>query len=112
MLSIPACWAATVLLELPWFLWGFSRLPVRKRCALALGANLVSYPWVSIIFPALFSDYDSYLATAETFAPLVEVGWCAWTLGHCTRRETLAVVLANLTSWLLGSWLRDVLLTQ
>jgi hypothetical protein len=110
-LSNAACWALTVLLELPWFLWGFSPRPVAQRCALAVAANLVSYPWVILIFPAWFCDYDRYLACSETFAPVMELLWCSWALDRrLSRREAAAVVLANFTSWLVGIWLLTHLL--
>ena len=96
----------TILLEFPFYFYGLEpRRPARQRRLICLLANLVSYPVVIFILPGFFSSYNAYLAVAETFAPLSEILWLQVVAGPVTRREGLAIIAANLFSWLFGSWL-------
>ncbi len=92
----------TMLLEAPWFLWGFRQRSARHRVAVWAAANVYSYPAVFFYFPYLgWPDWQWVLA-AEIWAPLCELCVAAFLLSGLTRREALAIVLANLFSWGVG----------
>ncbi|MCA9057280.1 MAG: hypothetical protein KDA85_02225 [Planctomycetaceae bacterium] len=104
---------ATVAIELPILvalLRGCSRLD-RVKAGFLLTA--FSYPIVVLVIPALFAmthgqNRISYLAAAETTAPLMEILLYRLMIRQPVLarpdRNAAVIVVANLCSFLLGEW--------
>lgn len=114
---LPLGFALSVVLELPVLLVGLSRRhPLSRRLLAAVWLTACTYPIVVLVLPLVLRpalSYEGYVAVAEIFAPLAEcvLFWQAF-LRHepdVSRREVVqdmaAIVLANLSSWLIGAWL-------
>jgi hypothetical protein len=117
----------SILLETPVLLLGLSRrhsLGVRLFAGIWLTA--CTYPVVFFVIPALVDQRQAdtnehqsngtYLAMAETFAPVAECllfwlafGWGAAPGRTVTVRDYAVIVLANLTSFLVGLMLEPLL---
>lgn len=100
----------TVALETA-VLWpGLSpRYPARTRLLAGLWLTACTYPIVVLALPPLFAPEQrwAYLLAAETFAPAAECALfsLAWHAGVPRRerlRDWLAIIAANLVSYLAG----------
>jgi hypothetical protein len=111
-LFLPIGYAVTVLIETPVLLIGLSaRHSWRRRLFAGLWLTACTYPVVVLVLPVLLAGASraTYLAIAETFAPVAEclLFWLAFgdAQGQ-TRvwlwRDFLAITLANLASFILG----------
>lgn len=106
-LFLPLGYLFTIAIETPVLLIGLSRHhPLRRRLLAGIWLTACTYPIVVLVLPLLFGN-DSrtiYLLIAETFAPVAEclLFWAAF--GKETRwRDFAAIVVANLSSFLLGA---------
>ena len=59
--------------------------------------------------PLVIAPYALYLAVAEVFAPLAECLLFLLVFGHAkdvesNRRDCLAIIAANVASFLIGAW--------
>jgi hypothetical protein len=120
---LPWGYALSVALETPVLLVGLSpRHSLGRRILCGFWLTACTYPIVGLVLPILVRGplgETAYLAIAETFAPLAEcllfwVAYDAFTAGTqeeppMTRgelaRDMLAIVAANLTSFVVGWWL-------
>lgn len=106
----------TVAVEAPILLIGLSRRHRwRNRLFAGVWLTACTYPVVILVLPLLVwqpAGRGVYLAVAETFAPVAEclLFWLA--LGDRQERfrpsmwrDFVAIVVANLASFLLGEWL-------
>ena len=93
----------TLALETPVLIVGLSPThSLRRKLAVSLWINAFSYPVVSLVLP-LCVPQNAYIAVAEVFAPLSECLLFALAFGaQTTRRDLLAIVVANLWSFLVG----------
>lgn len=117
-LFLPIGYVLTVLLEMPVLLVGLSPQHSWKRKVMAgLWLTACTYPVVILVLPLLLENNFGrfvYLCVAETFAPLAEclMFWLAFYQGRGDKedslsrgtlvRDTLAIVAANLVSFLVG----------
>lgn len=117
-LFLPIGYVLTVLFEMPILLLGLSPQHSWKRKVLAgFWLTACTYPIVILVLPILLHNpfgQITYLAVAETFAPLAEclLFWLAFyqsrdrqpsslTTGTLLR-DMLVIVAANLVSFLVG----------
>jgi hypothetical protein len=111
-LFLPVGYLTTILIETPVLLVGLSpKLSFRQKLFCGIWLTACTYPIVVLVLPAIFQDYSraSYLAVAETFAP---VGECFffWLIFRRSAlleksdwiRSLVAIVLANLASFGIG----------
>ncbi len=115
---MPKGYLFTIAVETPVLLLLLSRTHRwPRRLAAGVWLTACSYPIVVVALPLLLGLEPRwrYLAVAETFAPLSECVLFALAFhraGGLTRRERVqdmvAVVLANLASFLLGEWLQGL----
>jgi hypothetical protein len=77
----------------------------RKRVAIALGASLITHPFVWFLFPRLFDDWWAMLFSAEAFAVIVEA---LWLRAFGVRRPLSLSLAANASSLFLGLWSREM----
>lgn len=113
---LPFGYVLTVLLESP-VLWIGLSPPHSWRRKLFAGGWLTActYPIVVLVLPMLLERFGrpTYLAVAETFAPLGEclLFWLAFgsqeprLARRDVVRDCVAIVLANLTSFGVGMWI-------
>lgn len=106
----------TVLIELPVLWFGLSPRHSRStRIAAGFWLTACTYPVVILVLPLTVwrgFGYGVYLLVAETFAPVAEVVLFQWMIppvttestGHNSGflRDAIAIVAANLASFLLG----------
>lgn len=104
----------TVLIETSVLWWGLSpRHPSHVRVWAGVWLTAGTYPFVWLVFPPLFpaGERGWYLLTAEIFAPACEA-WMFWGAfvrhrvapdGAAMRRDMLAIVAANLCSFVVGT---------
>jgi hypothetical protein len=126
---LPLGYALSVVLETPVLLVGLSaRHSIRRRLFAGAWLTACTYPIVVLVLPQLVwrplgeqAGYWPYVAVAEVFAPAAEcvLFWMAfWKqlsaadldkgIGSGRRdffRDMLAIVAANLTSFIAGWWL-------
>jgi hypothetical protein len=106
----------TITIETPVLFFGLSeRHSARTRIFAGIWLTACTYPIVVLVLPLLIDPTEyhaTYLAVAETFAPLAECAlfWAAFgkleEFGRFSMWQDLAVVtLANLASFLCGEWL-------
>lgn len=112
---LPIGYAVTVAIELPILLLTLHpRHPIRRRILAGLWLTACTYPVVILVLPNLFdtnSERTLYLVVAETFAPAAE--WALFLIAFGAQskwRDGLAIVAANVASFLLGSWVCDFLI--
>ena len=103
---LPLGYLVTIAIEVPILFFGLSAHHSKLRRVVAgLWLTVCTYPIVTLVLPLLLVD-DSrafYLLVAETFAPVAEcvLFWLAF--GREARwRDSGAIVIANLASFLLG----------
>jgi hypothetical protein len=109
---LPIGYLLTILIETPILLLGLSKRHSRARRLLAgIWLTACTYPIVTLVLPVLFADSSRtvYLIVAEIFAPVGEcvLFWLAFgsrvELGKPSMwRDFLAIVVANLVSFLAG----------
>jgi hypothetical protein len=131
---LPIGYALTIALETPILLIGLSRRhSIKRRLIAGIWLTACTYPIVILVLPLVIEPAFgrwAYVTTAEIFAPLAEclLFWMAFgerepgsnadsvslsdtppvrPLNHTgeTLRDLIAIVVANVFSWLLGSWL-------
>lgn len=112
-LYLPLGYALTVAIELPilWFALSRRHSP-RVRLTAGFWLTATTYPIVVVVLPLLlWPEYSRnvYLAIAETFAPAAEclLFYLAYlrplpSSTPATRRDFLAIVVANLASFGVG----------
>ena len=125
---LPIGYGMTILLETPILLVGLSRRhSIRQRLLAGIWLTACTYPIVVLVLPIMIEARFGrvvYLAVAETFAPVAEclLFWLAFKDPHRpsdetanqrstrfdTLRDMVAIVVANLCSWLLGGWLYEL----
>jgi hypothetical protein len=113
---LPLGYALTVAIELPILLAGLSpRHGIWRRIFAGFWLTACTYPIVVLVLPPLVGNSwgkTAYLVVAETFAPAAEclLFWALFGRGESgatqpgTLRDMLAIVAANLASFLLGGW--------
>lgn len=110
---LPLGYALTVAIELPilWFALSLRHAP-KVRLTAGFWLTAVTYPIVVVVLPLwLWPEFSRnvYLAIAETFAPAAEclLFYFAYlrslpSAPTATRRDLLAIVVANLASFGVG----------
>ena len=111
-LFLPLGYLLTVSIETPILLLGLSkRHSLGARFFAGLWLTACTYPIVVLVLPMCLAEAPrpTYLALAESFAPVAEclLFWAAFgsrqQLGRPSMgRDFAAIILANLTSWLVG----------
>lgn len=109
---LPLGYVLTVLIETPVLWFGLSRRHTpRRRLTAGLWLTACTYPVVVLVLPLLMHDCSrgTYLAVAETFAPVAECAlfYAAFVASltadrRALARDFLAIIAANLASFLLG----------
>jgi len=109
---LPLGYLLTISIETPILVLGLSHRHSRSRKLLAgVWLTACTYPIVTLVLPHLFTDSSRsvYLLVAEIFAPVGEcvLFWLAFgsrsELGKPSMwRDFLAIVVANLASFLAG----------
>ena len=107
---LPYGYLLTILLETPVLLVGLSQQHSwQRRLAAGIGLTAFTYPIVVLVLPLLLGNFPTwvYLAVAEVFAPVGEclLFWLAFggnLRQSSTQRDFLAILLANITSFLAG----------
>jgi hypothetical protein len=109
---LPLGYLLTVTIETPILLLGLSkRHSLGSRFFAGLWLTACTYPIVVLVLPMLLSDASrsTYLALAESFAPVAEclLFWAAFgsrqKLGRLAMSgDFAAIIVANLASWLVG----------
>jgi hypothetical protein len=118
---LPLGYVLTVLLEMPVLLVGLSpRHSWGRKIFAGFWLTACTYPIVVLVLPLLLQErfgHATYLATAETFAPLAEclLFYFAYhtapapAASPLTRtdliRDMVTIIGANLVSFLVGAWL-------
>lgn len=111
---LPLGFALTVALEAPVLLLGLSPLhSLSRRLFAGIWLTACTYPIVILVMPLWITPllgYTAYVSIAEIFAPVAEclIFWLAYDRNASRSylaRDMVAIVMANLTSWLFGSWL-------
>jgi hypothetical protein len=102
----------TVLVEIPILIVGFQRkYTIAETIVNGLLLTAITYPVVIMVLPAMFTEMRIesralYLAVAESFAPITEVLFFRYLtdrpLAGRLDRDAAVIVIANLTSFLLG----------
>lgn len=109
MIAVPHLFSAylgmTLALEAPIYAALLSHRSWKERIVFWLAANLFSYPLVFYYFPYLDYPALSRELLAEIWAPLCEIAVGAIILARFSRRDALAIVMANLFSWQVGNLL-------
>lgn len=109
---LPVGYLTTILIETPVLLFGLSpKLSFKQKLACGIWLTACTYPVVVLILPAAMQDFsrNTYLAVAETFAPVAEciLFWLAFRGKNLLEtkdwiRSFIAIVVANLVSFGIG----------
>jgi len=114
----------TVALETPALIAGLSgRHPLGRCLQAGWWLTTCTYPILGLVLPLLIEptyDRTAYLLTAEIFTPAAECGlfWAAFRDAPALRanpsadirgwlHDFLAIIAANLLSFLLGGWIAE-----
>ena len=102
----------TVLIEIPILLAGLpEKYATKETIVNGLLLTAITYPVVIMVLPAIFSAMGIenrilFLAVAESFAPITEVVFFRYLIDQPLTgrfdREAAVIVVANLTSFLVG----------
>ena len=102
----------TILIEIPILILGLPRkFAVKDTIVNGLLLTAITYPVVVLVLPAIFTGMGIenrvlFLAVAESFAPITEVLFFRYLIDQPLAarldREAAVIVVANLTSFLLG----------
>ena len=99
--------ACTCLLEAPFYFYLLKKESRRKRIFLLISANLLTHPVIYFLLPTLLSHWRttqlSYLGIAEVFAPIIEAAYLSKMCAIKFKKSLAWMILANLTSWWVGS---------
>lgn len=106
-------YVGTVAIETPALVIGLDRrCPLADRIANGVWLSAATLPVVWFVLPALFRTRVSFLVAAEILAAGAEVGlfWAGRRVAGADprvswRRDALAIVGANLLSFVIGLWL-------
>jgi len=103
---LPLGYLVTIAIETPILFVGLSAAhPKRRRILAGLWLTACTYPIVILVLPLLLMERSEtlYLVVAETFAPVAEclLFWMAFG-GQTKWRDFVAIVIANLASFLIG----------
>ena len=111
-LFLPVGYLLTIVIETPVLLLGLSRkLSLRQKLLCGIWLTACTYPIVVLVLPTIFLGMPrwQYLGVAETFAPVAEclIFWLAFRTKGLLQtgdwiRSFVAIVLANLASFLAG----------
>jgi hypothetical protein len=103
---LPFGYLVTILIETPVLVVGLSpRHSLARKLFAGAWLTACTYPIVVLVMPLLItSSRGAYLAVAETFAPVAECAlfWLAFRSRETFWRDMLAIVVANLASFLAG----------
>lgn len=110
---LPIGYLISIAIETPVLLIGLSRRhSIARRLFAGVWLTACSYPVVVLVLPTLIPDRTPYLWVAETLAPASEIALFLWLFadGRSTRdrsiwRDALAILAANLASFLAGELL-------
>ena len=112
---LPLGYLITIALETPVLLIGLSsQHSIARRIGCGLWLTACTYPMVVLVFPVLIwpqFGHTVYTIVAEIFAPLAECLLFRAAFRNdngtttATWRDHIAIVVANLTSFLVGVWL-------
>ena len=102
----------TILIETPVLLIALSaRHSFKRRLFAGIWLTACTYPIVVLVLPLVFANFSrtTYLAVAETFAPVAECAlfWSAYGTGDELGKRSMwqdfaAIVVANLASFIGG----------
>lgn len=102
----------TILIEIPILILGLpTKFAVKDTIVNGLLLTAITYPVVVLVLPAIFTEMGIenrvlFLAVAESFAPITEVLFFRYLIDQPLAarldREAAVIVVANLTSFLLG----------
>lgn len=102
----------TILIEIPILILGLpTKFAVKDTIVNGLLLTAITYPVVVLVLPAIFTGMGIenrvlFLAVAESFAPITEVLFFRYLIDQPLAarldREAAVIVVANLTSFLLG----------
>ena len=102
----------TILIEIPILILGLpTKFAVKDTIVNGLLLTAITYPVVVLVLPAIFTGMGVenrvlFLAVAESFAPITEVLFFRYLIDQPLAarldREAAVIVVANLTSFLLG----------
>lgn len=96
----------TCVLETPFYFYGLTGLPARRRGLAIFALNLATHPLVTWGWPFLFAklgrSYGELVLASEIFAPLVEMLILHFAFHQSWRRSALVAIAANLFSWWVG----------
>jgi len=102
----------TTLIEIPILILGLpTKFAVKDTIVNGLLLTAITYPVVVLVLPAIFTGMGIenrvlFLAVAESFAPITEVLFFRYLIDQPLAarldREAAVIVVANLTSFLLG----------
>lgn len=101
---LPIGYLFTIAIEAPILFFGLSAAHSKLRRIFAgVWLTACTYPIVILVLPLLIRSEVPYLVVAETFAPLMEclLFWFAFG-GETKWRDFVAIVIANLASFLIG----------
>jgi hypothetical protein len=109
---LPFGYLLTILIETPILCAGLSpRHPLPRKILAGVWLTACTYPIVTLVLPLLFPPDARalYLLVAETFAPVAEclLFWLAFgktaeRSSAATRRDFVAIIIANLASFGIG----------
>src|SRR5262245_44878160 len=112
---LPIGYLVTILIETPVLVVGLSpKVTLKQKLLCGIWLTACTYPIVVLVLPTLLMDYFGfsrpfYLLIAEVFAPVGEcfIFWLAFRRSELLTRGDwnrcfVAIVLANLASFLLG----------
>jgi len=103
---LPIGYLVTIAIEIPVLFFGLSAHHSKlRRLAAGVWLTACTYPIVTLVLPLLLWNQprSMFLLVAEVFAPVAECSlfWLAFGR-ESRRRDFVAIVIANLASFLLG----------
>jgi hypothetical protein len=99
----------TCLIEMPIYFLVLRDRSIWERTRILILANLATHPVIYFLFPLVLSylqiNVQGCLLISEAFAPLTEglLLWRIW--GVPPKSAFFAMLLANMLSWIVGSFL-------
>lgn len=114
-------YVATVAIELPILYFGLhAKHSVTQRLSAGFLLTAFTYPMVVLVFPVVTQPFGrlTYLAVAETFAPIAEVAFFRLLIDQpiLSRpdRDAVVITLANILSFVtgeafLGEWILGII---
>ncbi len=104
---LPLGYFFSIVVETPILVLGLSkRHSLKRRILSGFWLTACTYPIVVLVLPLVFAGFSRavFLIVAETFAPIAEclLFWLAFGGGPGKWRDFLAIVIANLASFIAG----------